>query len=68
MINSPIPPDEFWPAYGPGLDMEKIAESVSTYRHLEKMTVRELLTHINAEDQTVPQAVARSPRWRYWSR
>lgn len=40
--------------------MEKITESTSPYRHLEKMSVRELLTSINAEDQTVPQAVARA--------
>lgn len=37
---------------------EKVSESPSKYRHLEQMSVRELLTHINAEDQTVPQAVA----------
>jgi N-acetylmuramic acid 6-phosphate etherase len=37
--------------------MEKITESASPYRHLEKMTARELLTHINAEDKTVPLAV-----------
>jgi N-acetylmuramic acid 6-phosphate etherase len=38
--------------------MEKVTESPSRYRHLEKMTTRELLENINAEDQTVPQAVA----------
>lgn len=33
-------------------------ESSSKYQHLEKMSVQELLTSINQEDQTVPQAVA----------
>lgn len=37
--------------------MEKITESPSRYRHLENMTVGELLAHINAEDKTVPLAV-----------
>ncbi|MCK6695616.1 MAG: N-acetylmuramic acid 6-phosphate etherase [Thermoanaerobaculia bacterium] len=37
--------------------MEKITESASRYRHLEKMSVRELLVNINAEDKTVPLAV-----------
>lgn len=40
--------------------MEKITESGSKYRHLEKMTVAELLQNMNAEDQTVPLAVARA--------
>lgn len=40
--------------------MEKITESPSNYRHLEKMSVREVLTHINAEDQTVPLAVGKA--------
>ncbi len=38
--------------------MEKITESASPYRHLEKMLVRDLLTSINREDQSVPLAVA----------
>jgi N-acetylmuramic acid 6-phosphate etherase len=38
---------------------EKITERESSYRHLEKMTVAELLTNINREDQTVPHAVAK---------
>lgn len=37
--------------------MEKITESASRYRHLENMSVRELLVSINAEDKTVPLAV-----------
>ncbi len=40
--------------------MEKITEATSRYRHLEKMSVREILTGINTEDQTVPQIVAQS--------
>src|SRR5690554_7894695 len=35
----------------------KITESESNYNHLEQMSVHELLTHINNEDQTVPLAV-----------
>jgi N-acetylmuramic acid 6-phosphate etherase len=38
--------------------MERITESDSKYRHLEQMSTLELLTNINAEDQTVPLAVA----------
>jgi N-acetylmuramic acid 6-phosphate etherase len=38
---------------------EKITESESAYRHLEKMTVLELLTNINKEDATVPAAIAK---------
>jgi len=38
---------------------EKITEKASSYRHLEKMTVAELLTNMNKEDQTVPHAVAK---------
>lgn len=42
------------------MKFEKITEETSHYRHLEKMTVGEILTNINKEDQTVPQAVARA--------
>ncbi|MCW5908830.1 MAG: N-acetylmuramic acid 6-phosphate etherase [Chitinophagales bacterium] len=35
----------------------KITESSSLYRHLEKMSTRELLVNINAEDKKVPVAV-----------
>ncbi|MEP7374040.1 MAG: N-acetylmuramic acid 6-phosphate etherase [Chitinophagaceae bacterium] len=38
---------------------EKITEEPSSYRHLEKMSVAELLTSINKEDQKVPVAVAK---------
>lgn len=37
--------------------MEKITESPSPYRHLEKMSVHDILTGINHEDKTVPLAV-----------
>ena len=36
---------------------EQITESVSAYRHLEKMTVAEILRNINNEDKLVPEAV-----------
>ena len=35
----------------------KTTEQDSHYNHLEKMSVNELLTHINTEDQSVPLAV-----------
>lgn len=37
--------------------MKKITESSSNYRHLEKMSVLDILTNINQEDKTVPHAV-----------
>ena len=40
--------------------MTKITESNSKYDHLENMSVTELLTHINHEDQTVPHAVEKA--------
>lgn len=40
--------------------MEKITESPSHHRHLEKMTVAELLRNLNSEDQTVPLAVEKA--------
>ena len=36
---------------------KQITESASAYRHLEKMTVAELLQTINKEDKTVPGAI-----------
>jgi N-acetylmuramic acid 6-phosphate etherase len=39
---------------------EKITEQTSHYRHLEKMSVGDLLKNINAEDQTVPAAVEKA--------
>ena len=38
--------------------MKKVTESTSSYRHLEQMSLTELLTNINKEDQTVPLAVS----------
>ena len=37
--------------------MKRITEQSSNHRHLEKMTIEELLTNINAEDKTVPHAI-----------
>jgi N-acetylmuramic acid 6-phosphate etherase len=39
---------------------KKITEQASSYRHLEKMPIHELLTNINQEDQVVPGAVAKA--------
>lgn len=38
----------------------KTTEQPSKYRHLEKMTVREVLVNINNEDKTVPDAVEKA--------
>ena len=38
----------------------KTTEQDSKYNHLEQMTVNELLTNINTEDQTVPIAVKKA--------
>jgi N-acetylmuramic acid 6-phosphate etherase len=38
----------------------RITEKDSEYRHLESMTIRELLTNINNEDQVVPIAVQKA--------
>ncbi|MEZ2445227.1 N-acetylmuramic acid 6-phosphate etherase [Chitinophaga sp. RCC_12] len=38
----------------------KVTEQASHYRHLEKMSVQELLTNMNKEDQTVPLAVEKA--------
>jgi len=42
------------------MGFEKITEQPSHYRHLEKMPIKELLEHINQEDQVVPGAVAKA--------
>ncbi len=42
------------------MDFERITEEQGPYRHLEKMSTRELLTFINKEDEQVPRAVALS--------
>jgi N-acetylmuramic acid 6-phosphate etherase len=39
---------------------EKITEQESKYRHLEKMSIAELIANINMEDKIVPDAVARA--------
>lgn len=39
---------------------EKITELPSPYRHLEKMSTIEILTHINDEDKTVAEAVEKA--------
>ncbi len=41
-------------------NFEKITEQPSKYRHLEKMSIGEILAHINDEDKTVPEAVAKA--------
>jgi N-acetylmuramic acid 6-phosphate etherase len=38
----------------------KITEQPSNYRHLEQMSIGELLTNINSEDKTVPAAVEKA--------
>lgn len=38
----------------------KVTEQTSVYRHLEKMSITELLVNINQEDQTVPLAVKKA--------
>jgi N-acetylmuramic acid 6-phosphate etherase len=42
------------------MSFKKTTEEDSLYNHLEKMTVQELLSHINAEDKTVPFAVEKA--------
>jgi N-acetylmuramic acid 6-phosphate etherase len=42
------------------MTFERITEKSSVYRHLEKMSVKEVLTHINEEDQTVPLIIAKT--------
>ena len=41
-------------------DFTRTTELPSPYRHLEKMTVKELITNINNEDKTVPFAVEKA--------
>jgi len=40
------------------MSFEKITEEESIYRHLEKMSIHEILTFINQEDKGVPDAVS----------
>jgi N-acetylmuramic acid 6-phosphate etherase len=39
------------------MSFKKTTEASSNYTDLEKMSVKELITHINSEDKTVPNAV-----------
>jgi N-acetylmuramic acid 6-phosphate etherase len=39
---------------------EKITEQTSHYRHLEEMSVEEILANINKEDKTVPHAIEKA--------
>lgn len=41
-------------------DFIKVTEQASTYRHLEEMSIHELLQNINNEDKTVPYAVEKA--------
>ena len=41
-------------------DFVRITEQPSKYRHLEKMSVNEILVNINQEDKEVPQAVEKA--------
>ena len=42
------------------MPFKSITESESNYRHLEKMTVKELLTNINNEDRSVAEATEKA--------
>jgi N-acetylmuramic acid 6-phosphate etherase len=42
------------------VDFLRITEEPSDYRHLENMSVREILSNINNEDKSVPEAVAKA--------
>jgi N-acetylmuramic acid 6-phosphate etherase len=42
------------------MNFEKTTEKDSHYNHLEKMSINEIITNINAEDKTVPLAVEKS--------
>lgn len=42
------------------MSFQRTTEQPSHYRHLEKMSVQEILSNINQEDKTVPQAVEKA--------
>ncbi|HET9430431.1 MAG TPA: N-acetylmuramic acid 6-phosphate etherase [Chitinophagaceae bacterium] len=42
------------------MEIERVTEQPSHYRHLEKMSIMELLININKEDRTVPPAVEKA--------
>src|SRR5688572_28081925 len=48
---------EVWRVY---MSFERITEQPSNYRHLDKMSVAELLVSINNEDKTVPYAIEKA--------
>lgn len=39
------------------MSFKKVTESASNYQHLEKMSIHELLVHINEEDKKVPDII-----------
>src|SRR5690349_6488354 len=41
-------------------EFTKITEQASKYRHLEQMSIGEILSHINDEDKTVPYAIEKA--------
>ena len=42
------------------MSIKKVTEQSSRYRHLEKMSINDLLTNINKEDNRVPKAVKKA--------
>jgi len=42
------------------MSFEKITEEAGSYRHLEKMSIHEILVHINHEDKVVPIAAQKA--------
>ena len=42
------------------MSIERVTEQPSSYRHLEKMSVLEILKNINREDKVVPDAVEKA--------
>ena len=42
------------------MSFKKVTEQTSNYRHLDKMSVVDILTNINKEDKTVPAAVEKA--------
>ena len=38
----------------------RVTEQASNYRHLEKMSIEEILENINKEDKAVPYAIEKS--------
>ena len=39
---------------------KKVTEEPSRYRHLEKMSIEDIITNINNEDKTVPEAIEKA--------